>query len=95
MNWGGVSAFLAMGGYAGFIWGSYGVTAACMALEITQPFALGARELAEAANIDRLEADSSTDTPRQKVIIDRSIVFEVERIAQERVGCTGIGDQPA
>ena len=34
MNWGGVSAFLAMGGYAGFIWGSYGVTAACMALEI-------------------------------------------------------------
>jgi len=34
VNWGGVSAFLAMGGYAGFIWGSYGVTAACMALEI-------------------------------------------------------------
>ena len=34
MIWGGVSAFLAMGGYAGFVWGSYGVTAACMALEI-------------------------------------------------------------
>ena len=34
MNWGGVSAFLAMGGYAGFVWGSYGVTAACLALEI-------------------------------------------------------------
>ena len=34
MNWGGVSAFLAMGGYAGFIWGSYGVTAACIVLEI-------------------------------------------------------------
>ena len=34
MNWGGVSAFLAMGGYAGFIWGSYGVTAACIAIEI-------------------------------------------------------------
>ena len=35
MSWGSVSAFLAMGGYAGFIWGSYGVTAACIALEIT------------------------------------------------------------
>ena len=34
MNWGGVSAFLAMGGYAGFVWGSYAVTAACIALEI-------------------------------------------------------------
>ena len=34
MIWGSVSAFLAMGGYAGFVWGSYGVTAACMALEI-------------------------------------------------------------
>jgi heme exporter protein D len=32
--WGSVAAFLAMGGYAGFVWGSYGVTAACMALEI-------------------------------------------------------------
>ena len=34
MNWGGVSAFLAMGGYAGFVWGSYGVTALCIACEI-------------------------------------------------------------
>ncbi len=34
MSWGSVSAFLAMGGYAGFVWGSYGVTAACIVLEI-------------------------------------------------------------
>ena len=34
MNWSGLPAFLAMGGYAGFVWGSYGVTAACIALEI-------------------------------------------------------------
>ena len=34
MNWGGIGAFLAMGGYAGFVWGSYGVTAACFVLEI-------------------------------------------------------------
>jgi heme exporter protein D len=34
MSWGSVSAFLAMGGYAGFVWGSYGVTAACIAFEV-------------------------------------------------------------
>lgn len=34
MNWGSVAAFLAMGGYAGFVWGSYGVTALCIALEV-------------------------------------------------------------
>jgi heme exporter protein D len=34
MNWGSVSAFLAMGGYAGFVWGSYAVTAACIVLEV-------------------------------------------------------------
>jgi heme exporter protein D len=34
VNWGSLSAFLAMGGYAGFVWGSYAVTAACIALEI-------------------------------------------------------------
>jgi len=33
MTWGSVSAFLAMGGYAGFVWGSYGVMALCIALE--------------------------------------------------------------
>lgn len=34
MNWGSVSAFLAMGGYGGFVWGSYAMTALCIALEI-------------------------------------------------------------
>ena len=34
MNWGSVPEFLAMGGYAGFVWGSFGVTAACFVLEI-------------------------------------------------------------
>ncbi len=34
MNWGSVSTFLAMGGYGGFVWGSYGVTAICVVLEI-------------------------------------------------------------
>jgi heme exporter protein CcmD len=35
MNWSSVSAFLEMGGYAGFVWGSYGVTALCIAAEVT------------------------------------------------------------
>jgi heme exporter protein D len=34
MNWGGVAEFFAMGGYAGFVWGSFGVTAACLVIEI-------------------------------------------------------------
>lgn len=34
MNWDSVSAFLAMGGYGGYVWGSYGVTAFCAAVEI-------------------------------------------------------------
>lgn len=29
-----MSEFLAMGGYAWYVWGSYGVTAAALALEI-------------------------------------------------------------
>ena len=40
MTWGGVSAFLAMGGYGGFVWGSYAVAAICIVLEITLLVAL-------------------------------------------------------
>ena len=35
MNWGGLENFLAMGGYAFYVWGSYGVTLAFMVAEIT------------------------------------------------------------
>jgi len=34
MNWGSVAGFLAMGGYGGFVWGSYAVAAICIVLEI-------------------------------------------------------------
>ena len=34
MNWGSWSAFLEMGGYAGYVWGSFGMTALCIACEI-------------------------------------------------------------
>ena len=41
MSWGSAAAFLAMGGYAGFVWGSYAMTAVCIALEVAL---LAARE---------------------------------------------------
>jgi len=34
MNWGSWSEFFAMGGYGVYVWGSYGVTFAAIALEI-------------------------------------------------------------
>ena len=34
MNWDSISAFIEMGGYGGFVWGSFAVTALCMVLEI-------------------------------------------------------------
>ena len=33
MNWNSVSDFFAMGGYAFYVWGSFGVTAAALLLE--------------------------------------------------------------
>jgi heme exporter protein D len=34
MKWESLSQFLAMGGYGGFVWGSYGVALAVLVLEI-------------------------------------------------------------
>jgi heme exporter protein D len=34
MKWGSLSEFLAMGGYAFYVWGSYLVTVACIAGEV-------------------------------------------------------------
>ena len=36
MNWGSVDNFLAMGGYAFFVWGSYGMTTAVIVVELWQ-----------------------------------------------------------
>ena len=33
MQWHSLGEFFAMGGYAGFVWGSFGVTAAALAIE--------------------------------------------------------------
>lgn len=34
MNWNGMGELLAMGGYALYVWGSFGVVAACVAGEV-------------------------------------------------------------
>lgn len=34
MHWESLSQFLSMGGYAFYVWSSFGLTAACMAVEI-------------------------------------------------------------
>jgi heme exporter protein D len=34
MSWGGWSGFWAMGGYGFYVWGSYAVTLACLAIEV-------------------------------------------------------------
>jgi heme exporter protein D len=40
MSWGSAAEFFAMGGYAAFVWGSFGVVLACL---IVEPFAIRAR----------------------------------------------------
>jgi len=34
MNWGNLQAFLDMGGYGLYVWGSYGVAALCLVIEL-------------------------------------------------------------
>jgi heme exporter protein D len=34
MHWNSINEFLAMGGYGFYVWGSFGVTFFCMALEL-------------------------------------------------------------
>ena len=34
MNWGSFAAFIAMGGYGFYVWGSYGVTVLLIAIEL-------------------------------------------------------------
>jgi heme exporter protein D len=60
MNWGSASEFFAMGGYALYVWGSFGVCALALALE---PFLLSRRRreivgsLRRHARADRMEQE--------------------------------------
>jgi heme exporter protein D len=53
MVWGGWNEFWAMGGYAPFVWGSYGVTVAALALEMWLAGNRRRRALAEAERTRR------------------------------------------
>ena len=52
MNWGSVENFLAMGGYAAYVWGSYGVTLAALVLELCS---LRRRKLRALAAVERTQ----------------------------------------
>lgn len=60
MQWGSFSNFLHMGGYATFVWGAYGVTAALIALEIWAIRARKRRAQREVARQARIDAARST-----------------------------------
>lgn len=60
MQWGSFSNFLHMGGYAPFVWGAYGVTAALIALEIWAIRARKRRAQREVARQARIDAARST-----------------------------------
>jgi heme exporter protein D len=58
MNWGSAQAFFAMGGYALYVWGAYGVAAACILLEL---WALRRRRRTLERDLSRTEADRNSD----------------------------------
>lgn len=60
MNWGSLSAFLEMGGYGLYVWGSYGVTALALLLEVIlvvrrvrTPAAIGGRSVRTESGTER------------------------------------------
>jgi len=52
MSWGSAAEFFAMGGYAGYVWGAYAVTALCL---IVEPLVVRARRRAALARLRALE----------------------------------------
>lgn len=61
MNWGSLGAFVAMGGYAGYVWGSYAVTAVCIALEVMLLVARSRRLRREINSEETNEPQINTD----------------------------------
>lgn len=55
MNWGSVDAFVAMGGYGLYVWGSYLATAAGLAIEIALLVARRRRTLRTLAHLHGAE----------------------------------------
>jgi heme exporter protein D len=59
MNWTSPADFFAMGGYGLYVWGAYGVTAACMALDPILAARRHRRALGEAARDPALDDDEA------------------------------------
>jgi heme exporter protein D len=59
MNWGSATEFFAMGGYAGYVWGSYAVTALCL---IVEPLVVRARRRAAGRALKALEGAARRET---------------------------------
>jgi heme exporter protein D len=59
MNWGSAAEFFAMGGYAGYVWGSYAVTALCL---IVEPLVVRSRRRAAAERLKALEGAARRET---------------------------------
>ena len=57
MNWGSASEFFAMGGYGLYVWGSFGVTAAALLIEVV----LVRRRLADTRRALRRELTADRD----------------------------------
>ena len=55
MHWGGIGEFFAMGGYAPYVWGSYGVT---LAILIAEVIALRQRRRRALRDIVRTKSES-------------------------------------
>ena len=51
MNWHGIGDFIAMGGYGGYVWGAYVVTAACLMIETILASRRHRRALAAATSL--------------------------------------------
>ena len=58
MTWGSAQAFFAMGGYALYVWGAYGVAAACILVEL---WALRRRRRTLLRDLSRTDADRYSD----------------------------------
>ena len=63
MQWHSAAEFFAMGGYALYVWGSFGATALVMALEIWQVRAKRQQILRNLLDQFQSEADSTLHTP--------------------------------
>jgi heme exporter protein D len=60
MNWSSWSDFVAMGGYAFFVWGAYGVTAIALAIEVVWVLRGRRRAFARALTQRKIREWSST-----------------------------------